>query len=253
MLNNKKVTDELFSARWGLKQGNHEYAYAKITSALEQLGALKPLPEDTVDRPDLTHVPEVYEPPRFEKVPGVRFKEIGRYRTDSGMFAGLVVHYTVSGRTRKAAIGVLQYLAKNGLGCMVMDENGIIYVPEDFDVLRDAAYHAGKSSWGKYNSVSSVFAGMEVCCMGRRPNGPSVKSTDMHWEKTGNIAEGWYELFTPEQVKALDNFVAWASDHNPEFKIANLVGHDEVSPGRKTDPGGSLGMTMADYRMSHKA
>jgi N-acetyl-anhydromuramyl-L-alanine amidase AmpD len=34
----------------------------------------------------------------------------------------------------------------------------------------------------------------------------------------------------------------------PVFQIKNIVGHDEVSPGRKSDPGGSLSFGMNGLR-----
>jgi len=37
-------------------------------------------------------------------------------------------------------------------------------------------------------------------------------------------------------------------DVNPEFRADWVAGHDEVSPGRKSDPGGSLSMTMPQFR-----
>ena len=35
---------------------------------------------------------------------------------------------------------------------------------------------------------------------------------------------------------------------NGVFKYENVVGHDDVSPGRKNDPGGSLSVKMEEFR-----
>jgi hypothetical protein len=243
----KKVIDALFTARWAIKNGHENLTYNKITEALEYLGVIKkevPVEEERLsDRPqDLD-----FDPPRFETVKGIKYKEIGKYQTPSGMFEGLVVHYTVSGRARKNAIGVVSYMASKNIGCMVMDEDGIIYIPEDFDVLRDAAFHAGKSSWNGKEGLSRYFAGMEICCWGRSDRSSKIYTRHVN-RKTENMAEGWYEPYTVAQERALENFVKWARSVNPEFKIENLVGHDEVAPGRKTDPGGSLSMSMSSFR-----
>jgi len=190
-----------------------------------------------------------YEKPEFVVVKGVKFKDRGQYQTPSKMFSGLVVHYTVSGRKAANAISVLKYLAENNLGCMVMDEDGKIYIPEGFDVLFNWGYHAGVSRWNNSVGVSNIFAGMEICCWGRGSKvGPFRQSMG-----NGNIVRGIYQAYTEAQEKALRNFILWAKANNKEFNIDNVCGHDEVralagKPGDKQDPGASLSMTMPEFR-----
>ena len=186
--------------------------------------------------------------PEVRIVGGVKY-ETKPYATMSGNFAGLVVHYTVSGRSAESAKGVVRYLASKGLGCMVMDENGIIYVPEGFDLLTSSAAHAGLSKWGGYGGLNSYFAGMEICGLGKdarvgpfRTSGPDA-----------NIMPGTYQAFTSAQENALTNFIAWALSVNSNFSIGNVCGHDEARAeaglkGNKSDPGASLSMTMPAYR-----
>lgn len=187
--------------------------------------------------------------PEFIKVPGVKFKERGQYKTPSGMFSGLTVHYTVSGRKAANARSVLKYLAGQNFGCMVMDEAGKIYIPENFDVLKSWNYHAGVSKWKGATSVSNIFAGMEICCWGKdSKEGPFRTSQGQQ-----NIYPGIYQQYTEAQEIALVNFCLWAKQNNPEFKIENITGHDELrteagKPGMKTDPGASLSMTMPQLR-----
>lgn len=188
--------------------------------------------------------------PEFVTVKGVKFVDRGDYKTPSGKFSGLVVHYTVSGRTESSAKGVIGWLRDQGYGCMVMDENGKIYIPEGFDVFKSWGYHAGVSKWAGRSSVSDVFAGMEICNWGLNSKvGPyrEVKNSQ------GYVVSGKYQAYTEAQEKALTNFILWAKSKNPEFKLDNVVGHDELrreagKPGDKADPGGSLSMTMPKYR-----
>ena len=66
-----------------------------------------------------------------------------------------------------------------------------------------------------------------------------------------NLKKGFYHVFTDEQVEMARALCVWLYLNNPEvFKIANIVGHDEVSPGRKSDPGGAIafGMSMRAFR-----
>lgn len=185
-----------------------------------------------------------YAMPTIVRVPGVKYKVVGKYKTKTKNARGLVVHYTVSGRSAQAAKNVVAYMAKKGLGCMVMDENGIIYVPENFNLQTDVAYHAGKSLWNGLSGMSYYCMGMEICCWGKDSKvGPYRES-----KGSANIKKGKYQAYTAKQEAALINFVKWQLDVNPEFSIEYVVGHDEIAPLRKSDPGASLSITMPKFR-----
>ena len=189
-----------------------------------------------------------YTIPKIEVVPGVRYKSPGKFRTKSGKNKGLVVHYTVSGRSPKNAQGVVGYLAKEGLGCMVMDENGTIHIPQGFDIDETVAYHAGKSEWKGSTSISMLCAGMEICGWGKDSKVGPYRSS----EGKANIKKGKYQTFTEAQEKSLINYCLWQLDVNPEFSIDWICGHDEIAPSRKSDPGFSLSMTMPELRAKIK-
>lgn len=196
------------------------------------------------DRPSST-----YPKPDIVKVKGAIVKKRGTYRTKNGMARGLVVHYTVSNRSESSARAVLKYLCTRGLGCMVMDEDGIIYVPENFDLMKDVAYHAGKSTWQGKSGMSLYCLGMEICCWGRlTPESKKFAKTMRRSGRKQNIAPGDYEPYTKEQEESLVSFILWYAQQNPDFDIDWVVGHDEISPGRKTDPGASLSKTMPELR-----
>lgn len=224
------IKQHLYSARWGISMGLAG-DFTKLDYATDEIVKAKALlaEQDEPERPSDPPKDFPYELPRIVVVRGVRYNTHGHFRTNSGNAKGLIVHYTVSGRTPQAAVGVVRYLAKKGLGCPVMDENGVIYVPEGFDLQRDVAWHAGKSSWKGLNGMSQYCIGMEICCLGRRK-------------------DGTFERYTAAQEEALINFILWQLDVNPDFEIDYVLGHDEVSPGRKTDPGKSLSWTMPEFR-----
>jgi len=71
--------------------------------------------------------------------------------------------------------------------------------------------------------------------------------------RRGNIEPGHYHAFTPAQFDAIRRVCVWLYLNNPDvFSIDRVVGHDEVSPGRKADPGGALYdgavYTMTEFR-----
>lgn len=224
-----------------------------IFSAISKNSKGKPvLIGEEPDRPNKT---AHYDIPKIVVVPEVKFKTHGEYRTKSGKARGLIVHYTVSGRSEKSARGVLRYLASRGLGCMVMDENGVIYLAGNVDLEKSVAWHAGKSAWQGKTGISRYCMGMEICNWGRlsAQTEPRAGDTRSIPHKYDNIAPGKYEKFTRAQEQALVDFIKWQLDTNPEFELDWVVGHDEVAPTRKTDPGGSLSLSMPRFRESFKA
>lgn len=250
----KKVNDHLYSARWAITEAIENGDYAKLDYATDKIVQAKADIIEPIepDRPDET--PDIsisYQIPKIVVVPGVRFKTHGHYKTSSGKAKGLVVHYTVSGSFASSAKAVLAYLAKKGLGCMVMDNQGVIYIPENFDLMKDVAYHAGSSSWKGKSGISAYCMGMEICNWGKLDNETKnyAKEIRSHNGKD-NIIKGDYEPYTDVQEASLVNFIMWLADNNPEFSLDWLVGHDEICnpKGRKTDPGASLSMTMPEFR-----
>lgn len=236
---NKKGESLVVDGVWGKKT---QAAVDKYTIEIEAI------------KDDMTPPKDIsvggFTQPEFVVVKGVRFKDRGNYNTPSGKFKGLTVHYAVSGNTADSAIGVIKYLASQGFGCMAMDKDGKIYIPENFDVLKSWGYHSGVSKWKGISSVSDKFAGMEICCWGLNSKvGPFRTVTT----KEGYVVAGKYQQYTEAQENSLINFCLWAKTVNPEFDFDYVAGHDELRKeagklGDKQDPGGSLSMTMPELR-----
>jgi N-acetyl-anhydromuramyl-L-alanine amidase AmpD len=208
----------------------------------------KPTTTPIIDKPGL-HITE----PIVQVIKGVHYKTHGHFATKSGKARGLVVHYTVSGRSQASAKGVVQYLASQGLGCPVMDENGIIYVPENFNWLTDVVYHAGVSSWKGVSGISAYNIGMEMCNWGTDAEKHGAKDLRKVSSKHDNQKIGTYQMYTAAQEKSLINVCLWLKKQCPEFDFDWVVGHDEIAPTRKEDPGGSLSMSMPALRQLLKA
>ena len=64
-----------------------------------------------------------------------------------------------------------------------------------------------------------------------------------------NQKGGAYHVYTDAQEAALFDLLVWLKLNGSDvFDTSLVLGHDEVSPGRKIDPGGSLSMTMPALR-----
>lgn len=202
-----------------------------------------------------------------------RMKIQGRY--SAGHPRGAIVHFTAGGSdpvaTVEGGIG-------NGYCFFVIAPNGDVY--QNFD-LDGWGSHAGKSSHQKLgNSVSQYLVGIEICNAGKvqqidddtfRPwfNDPNhyrrcsepiprgvpkpardLKAAEVRYvERFHNREAGWYHCYTEAQETALIALLLWLKSNSPGvFSFEFVLGHDEVSPGRKNDPGGSLSVTMPQLR-----
>lgn len=210
-----------------------------------------------------------YEIPKIVDVP-VKVSTQGKYFTKTGQAKGVVVHYT-AGRFEKgkdSALSTLRSMASRGLGCLVMDTDGVIYKAANQD-LNEVAWHAGKSSWQGKTGISRYCIGMEICNAGKltahngkhypwwcfnskggfkggQPIPPDMVRHIPH--DRSNQKKGFYHAYTKAQEESLINFILWQLDINPEFQTWWICGHDEIAPTRKSDPGASLSMTMPAMR-----
>lgn len=181
----------------------------------------------------------------------------GVYR--KGWPEGLVVHYT-AGSDNPA---VMDEGASKGYYYFYLGREGKLYQPGP--VNRYGA-HAGPSEYpGLGKGVSQYLAGVETACWGPvakdaegkyRPDpkhwgGRTIKAVipDSEVRTVGNQA---WQIFTQRQMETLQRLIVWLKNNGPEgvFSYDLVVGHEEVAypRGRKADPGGSLGMTLPEYR-----
>lgn len=133
------------------------------------------------------------------------------------------------------------------------------------DSLAHWGYHAGKSSWsGLPGTVSNELVGLELQAAGKlKLEGGKFKTwwggvvpveEVKYSRRRGNIESGYYHTYTQAQMELVLDLGVWLWRNDPEvFSIDRVVGHDEVSPGRKSDPGGAFvwdekALTMNEVR-----
>lgn len=171
----------------------------------------------------------------------------GKYRF--GFPEGAVIHFNAGREDPKK---FLNYMRGMGYTTLLIDRQAHVW--QDFP-LDEWGFHAGKSDWNEYKeTVNDYFIGIEVMSAGvlKRMKNGEYKS----WFNTiipsneVRYREGkYYHIFTEDQEKQLSHLLVWLEKAGRGvFKFNNVVGHHEVSYGRKFDPGGSLSMSMHDYR-----
>jgi N-acetyl-anhydromuramyl-L-alanine amidase AmpD len=123
----------------------------------------------------------------------------------------IVLHYTGM-QDGASAIARLRDPDAGVSSHYLIDEDGTIVrlVAED-----KRAWHAGSSHWRGVTDVNSASVGIEIVNPGH---------------------EWGYRPFTPEQMSSLLPLVAEIKERY-EITRGNIVGHSDVAPARKRDPG----------------
>jgi N-acetylmuramoyl-L-alanine amidase len=123
----------------------------------------------------------------------------------------VVLHYTGMASADAALERMCDPEAKVSAHYMI-DEDGTVtsLVPED-----KRAWHAGRSYWRGITNVNSASVGIELVNPGH---------------------EGGYRAYPEEQIDALLPLLADIVDRY-DVPRANIVGHSDIAPARKQDPG----------------
>ena len=164
----------------------------------------------------------------------------------SGHFpSGVVIHYTAGASWKSTA----SYLKSKGLGYHFMIDRGgevIQGVP-----LEQYCHHAGKSVWKDVKSINRHFCGIALCNFGlleRKQN----TLFNAYGSPVGNDCpshtfngEHWEAVRFPQMISLL-RLCSWLVKQG--ISIETIVGHNEIAPKRKVDPGYILGMSMQEFR-----
>lgn len=167
-----------------------------------------------------------------------------------GYPTGAIVHHT-AGATIESS---LNHLRQVGYPCMGVARDGRVFQP--FSLARGGPHSntwhhrhmvgIENAGWGKLQYRDGKFWAWPENY--RRVQVPEHRVRHIP-RQNANQQVGYYEMFRPEQESALVELLVWLHTNNPRvFKIDNILGHDEVAPRSKNDPGGSLSMTMPELR-----
>ena len=118
------------------------------------------------------------------------------------------------------------------------------------------AWHAGRSRWGSIEGLNRCAIGIELMNLGWldrfEPQGCTREDLDfclplgevtLARHANGGAVRAW-QRFPEAQLEALDSIVAALRAAYPA--IADILGHDEIAPDRKEDPGPAF--PMGRYR-----
>lgn len=153
----------------------------------------------------------------------------------------LLMHYTAS-PSYAGAVSWLTNPKAQASAHIVIGRDGKIAQLVAFD---KRAWHAGKSSWGQLDGMNQFSIGIELVNAGKLRKNAAGQWVDMSLKvipadevtvakhKNDTAEAGWHE-YTEAQ---LDATLELALLLNSKYGFKDVLGHEDVSPGRKVDPG----------------
>ncbi|MDW7693786.1 N-acetylmuramoyl-L-alanine amidase [Flammeovirgaceae bacterium SG7u.111] len=171
----------------------------------------------------------------FEKSPNVS----GEFK--SGLPDSIILHYT-AGASLESSVAWLKNPQAKASAHLVVCKTGKIVQLAPFNIR---TWHAGRSIWNgrKHLNLSSI--GIEIDNAGllhKRGDGyyasfgKKIEDKDviLAAHKHQTELKAW-EAYTPEQVEAVEMICLTLMKQYESIK--DILGHEDISPGRKVDPG----------------
>jgi N-acetylmuramoyl-L-alanine amidase len=153
----------------------------------------------------------------------------------------LVIHFT-AGRSLDSSVATLCNPASKASAHLVVGRDAKVVQLVDFNLV---AWHAGVSRYRDRVGLNNFAIGIEIDNAGRLAKtaggdfntwfGMKIPATDVISAVHRNETQAaFWETFPAEQI---DKVFELAQLLVAQYEIRTIVGHEEISPGRKTDPG----------------
>jgi N-acetylmuramoyl-L-alanine amidase len=168
----------------------------------------------------------------------------------------LVMHYT-AGRNAESSVNWLTNPESEASAHLVIGRDGSIVQLVPFDTI---AWHAGTSRWNGLNGLNKYSIGIELDNAGKLiRHGNKWRAwfgVDYDEEnvieaihKNKSESAGWH-LFTPVQLDVALEVSLLIMHH---YGLRDVIGHDDISPGRKSDPGPAFPMESFRSKLMGRA
>lgn len=152
----------------------------------------------------------------------------------------IILHFT-AGRSAETSVKWFKDTKAKASAHLVIGRDGKIYQLIDFD---KKAWHAGVSEWAELSGFNDFSIGIELDNPGRLTK---VGEKYLSWYKKefskDNVVElthkheknptFWYD-YTESQIEACFEVCRLLM---AKYEIKDILGHDDIAPFRKTDPG----------------
>ena len=153
----------------------------------------------------------------------------------------IVIHYTAG--NYEESMNYLVHGNRVSSHYLIPENHDESYPDDDLKVFQlvDESYrawHAGVSQWGDQENLNDLSVGIEL-----------VNAPECHRHISEIIPENitsdpdyasricYYPDFDPEQIQLLIALIQKLQEYYPNIKPTNIVGHSDIAPNRKSDPG----------------
>jgi len=165
----------------------------------------------------------------------------------------IVIHYT-AGVTLDGAVRTLCDPASKASAHFVIDRDGSVVQLVELDTI---AWHAGVSGHLNRTGLNKFSIGIEIVNAGRLNRtaagelltwfGRRIdKSEGVELVHRNESAAAWWHIYTEAQVESV---FALTQQLVAGLSIKHILGHEEISPGRKSDPGPAFPLDQMRARM----
>ena len=162
-------------------------------------------------------------------------------KSAEGLPDTIVIHFT-AGSSAESSAKHLSTPSAKASAHLVVGRDGEIYQLAPFNVI---TWHAGRSSWKGRTGLNKYSVGIEIDNAGRLTRtesgsfktwfGREIPAADVFQGKHRNeSAVSYWHEYTETQIQKVFEICELLVE---KYGIKNIVGHEEIAPKRKEDPG----------------
>lgn len=166
----------------------------------------------------------------------------------------IVIHYT-AGPSVSSAVNTFKDPSVEASAHLVIDHDGSITQLIPFDKI---GWHAGESFWYDRTELNNYSIGIEIVNAGRLEKTGSVwrswfgkkygEDDVLRATHRNEDHESWWHIYTEQQITAAHDL---CREIMSTYNIKHILGHEEISPGRKSDPGPAFPLDKLRNRLLH--
>lgn len=155
----------------------------------------------------------------------------------------LIIHYTAN-NSLPLTVKHFQKEGSNASAHLVIGRDGRMVQMVDFN---RKAWHAGESRWGNLWALNEHSIGIELVNWGpltlrkgrlipwtKQERDAILMSDAGQFARNKDGKIGYWQKYTPEQLEVCFNV---AREICREYNLIDVLGHEDIAPGRKQDPG----------------
>jgi N-acetylmuramoyl-L-alanine amidase len=165
----------------------------------------------------------------------------------------IILHYTAGG-SPESAIQTFKNPLSKASAHLIVARNGVITQMVPFNKI---AWHAGESQYEGRTGFNKFSIGIEIDNAGlleKRGDkyiswfGRTYPENDVVYAVHRNeFSSRYWHLYTEVQIEQVENICHLLMEYYP---VKSILGHEEISPGRKTDPGPAFPLDKIRMRLS---